>query len=224
VPLISEDFSTYTSTAQFMANPLAIYDLAEDLSPSEITLDATTGYGTSTKSMRYDWSANPSALDHRIGRAIRLPNLSEVWVEFVFKFSANFSLDAGNTAHSDAYKLLHMLVNVPGRFGLNFENNRSGCPNAEGPNDDYAAMYLPCIAPGTLFDGAWHMIRYHARLGAIDFHEFWLDGAYKGSRTGNTSASYMFDIRLGANLNQGPSQAQQSWWGKVLVYDKNPGW
>ena len=223
-PLVLEDFSSYSSTANMMSDPRHVYDLAEDISPSEISLDATTGFGTSTKSMRYDWPVSATLLDHRISRAIKLPNLQEIWVEFTFKTSPSFSLNAGNTAHSMAYKLLHVLVNVPGRFGLNFENNKTSCPNAEGPNDDYTNMYLSCSATGTMFDGAWHTIRYHARLGATDFHEFWQDGVYKGSRTGNTSASFMFDMRLGANMNQGPAQAQSNWWGKVIVYDKDPGW
>lgn len=227
-PALTEDFSTYTSTSNLLNDPRGIYVASENINTKQISLDTSVGYGKSTKSMRYDYPKMGSvSADYTISRSLNLKSVgaSEIWVEAAVRFSSNFSLNAGTSAGA-ALKLLHVAEpNVPGRFGLNFENGDNGSLNAEGPNDTYDAMYLRgSVRPGNLFDGNWHVVRYHIRLGSSDFHEFWVDGAYQGSRTGSTAASSFSWISLAKNLNQGPLQAQSLWWGSVKVWKTNPGW
>jgi hypothetical protein len=96
---------------------------------------------------------------------------------------------------------------------------------AEGPNDDYDDLYIfGSTAVGSLFDGNPHIIRYHARLGAEDFHEFSVDGVYQGSATGATAAAEFWGIALCRNLNMLAAEAMQMWWHRTRVYDENPGW
>src|SRR4029077_12615392 len=53
VPWLLEDFSSYSSTTNLLADPRGIYSVAEDVySPGEIVLDPTVGYGSSHQSMR----------------------------------------------------------------------------------------------------------------------------------------------------------------------------
>lgn len=227
-PALTEDFSTYTSTSNLLSDPRGIYVSSENINTKQITLDTSVGYGGSGKSMRYDYPRMGAvSADYTISRSLNLRSVgaTEVWVEAAVRFSSNFSLNAGTSAGA-ALKLLHVAEpDVPGRFGLNFENGDNGSLNAEGPNDTYDAMYLRgSVRPNSLFDGNWHVVRYHIRLGSSDFHEFWVDGAYQGSRTGSTSARSFSWISLAKNLNQGPLEAQSLWWGSVKVWKTNPGW
>ena len=59
-----EDFSTYTSTANLMANPRGTFLAA--LADSRIVLDQTVGLATSAKSMRYDFQIGRASWRERV--------------------------------------------------------------------------------------------------------------------------------------------------------------
>lgn len=224
-PDLEETFA-YTSTAQLLASPL--YARSEDINSGRIALDTSVRYD-GHPTMRYDYPARgPDGRDYTISRTIDLRGqvVTEVWVEAVVRFDPHFTLDGGADHIGKALKLLHVGVYGPaGRFGLNFENGDGGQLNAEGPNDAYEALYLRgSVKPRALFDGQWHVLRYHVRLGSPALHEFWVDGVYHGQRTGSTSATRLWAIALARNLNQGPPREQSLWWGRVRVWFADPGW
>ena len=84
VPWLLEDYSSYTSTSNLLADPRGIYSVGEDVySSGEIVLDATVGYGSSHQSMRYNFPDRTSeggstnqgrCTDFTIGRNITLPS------------------------------------------------------------------------------------------------------------------------------------------------------
>jgi hypothetical protein len=224
-PDIAESFA-YSGTATLLASP--IYLRSEDYNAGRIVLDQTVRYD-GHPTMRYDYPARPGQTEYTISRTIDLRpagSVREVWVEAAVRFEPQFTLDGGVQNYGQSLKLLHVGIYGPaGRFGLNFENGDGGQLNAEGPNDDYDAMYLRTgVRTRSLFDGQWHVIRYHVKLGATDMHEVWVDGVYQGRRTGQTSATRLWAIALARNLNQGPPRAQSMWWGRVRVWYADPGW
>jgi uncharacterized protein YjdB len=228
--ILMEDFSTYANTADFLSDPRNIYVDSDEFNTSRMVLDSNVGYGGSSKSLRYDYPVlGAVARDYTISRALdlRSHNPTEVWIEVAVRFSSNFSLNAGVPVGA-GLKLLtvHVWPEVGGRFGLHMENgDDEGTLNAEGPNDDYAALGLhSSVSNGSLFNAQWHVLRYHIRLGSSDMHELWVDGVYQGSKTGATAVSVMDMLHLARNLNQGPLQPQSLWWGKITVWKQNPGW
>jgi hypothetical protein len=227
VPFIHEDFSTYASTADLRADPRSLYMDSEDINVSQAFLDATTGVGGSTQSMRYDYPANGSVCrNHTISRSMRISR-TEIWVEWYAKYSSNFSMVAGvPTGCGIGWKFLLIWLDGgnAGRFGFHWTIGRT---DMEGPTDNYDAFLVwgSIVRPETLFDGQWHRYRYHARIsGGVGFHEGWIDDTYLGSKSATTSARTLDYMSLARNLNQGPLQAQSLWWGKISVYDRSPGW
>jgi hypothetical protein len=223
-PLVEEDFSQYTSTANMLSDPRGIYRTAEDFRTASIALDQSVGYGTSSRSMRYDYPAG-TGRDFTISRMLNMPSgaRGEVWVEFAVRWSSNFTITGNGQGAGPALKLLHVEQNgVAGRFGINLEGSSI---RAEGPNDAYQSLYLfGNVSTAALFNSQWHVIRYHVRLGESDFHEFWVDGVYQGSKTGATAASSLWGVALARNLNMLADRPMSMWWGRVRLWGSNPGW
>jgi hypothetical protein len=224
-PDLVEDFSTYTSTSNMISDPRDIYVDSEDINTSAMVLDTSVGYGASTKSMRYTYPAG-TGTDYTTSRSLDMPNgdQTEVWVEAVVRWSSDFTIQGNGQGSGPAQKLLHVGISggPAGRFGLNLEQDSI---RAEGPNDDYDDLYTPGdTTVDELFDGEWHTVRYHIKLGATDFHEFWVDGEYQGSNTGQTAASGLWDISLAKNLNMLSDHSMQMWWGQVKIWEQDPNW
>jgi hypothetical protein len=239
---LNVDFARYTSTADLMGHTDrngGPFRSAEDLNSGQISLDNTTGYGSSTRSMRYtfpDRSGTSNRCgDYSIGRVVGLPeNVKEVWVEVVAKFSDNFASRApsswGCTSNPD-YKFLFGMVNPGSRFelkvGMNGSRLSAGYPGSE---EDYRWG-----ESAALWDGQWHRYRFHWKLssdGAADGAvKVWIDGQLVYSKTGirttdnsGRAISSIWGIGLGRNMNQGPGQTQHVWWGSVKAWKTNPGW
>lgn len=221
---VVEDFSTYTSTADFLADPRGIYVDSEDFRPGQMTIDAAAGYGTSPQSLRYDYPAG-TATDYTISRSLDLPgsNPSEVWVEVVVRFSQGFSVYGNGQGYGTSLKFMHIGVQgVSGRWGLEMDGNRL---SMIAPSDAFEQMFASAgQINDTLMDGNWHVIRYHVRLGSTDFHETWVDGVHRGSASGSTAATGMTWVSLAKNLNMLAPNAQSLWWGRVSIWTQNPGW
>lgn len=225
-PVLVEDFSTYSSTANMLADPRGIYRLAEDFRTANMTLDTSVGYDIVSQSLRYDYPSGTDT-DYTISRMLDMPAEvgTEVWVEVVVRWSNNFTIAGNGQPAGSALKLLHVEQNgSAGRFAVNLEGSTI---RAEGPNDDYDDLYInpsPGVSVSTLFDGQPHVIRYHVRLGTDDFHEFSVDGQYLGSETGQTAASEFWGIALCRNLNKLSAVNMQMWWHLIRVYDQDPLW
>jgi hypothetical protein len=223
-PAIIENFSAYENTTHYLADPLNIYDEVETFRADRITLDNTVAYGVNTRSIRYDYP-NGTAKDYTISRALNIvPYATELWIEAVVRWDENFTVDGNGQGAGPAQKVLHVGITggPAGRFGLNIE---SSTLRAEGPNDDYDDLYLYGAATTSqLFDGGWHVIKYHVRLGENDSHEFWVDGVYQGNESGQTAATGLYKVMLGKNLNMLSDHNMSMWWGQVHIWTQDPQW
>jgi len=248
-PILVEDFSTYSSTANFHSDPRNIYANQEFGGPwgqwSRIALDTTTGIadvgaGSSTRSMKYTWPNrefatgiqpdSPRCVDFYILKALPLAPVPELWVEFYVKFSANWTSRApaawGCTSNPD-YKFIFLTTSPGGRFSL--KNDYAGLgtrwdPTAPSQGDgDNNFIY------NTWHDNQWHRIRIHAKVavgGANAAHRVWLDNDLVYTRNGFTTGTQtaINGLSLGNNMNQGPGQIQTLHWGLIRAFTANPGW
>lgn len=225
-PDLVEDFSTYSSTANMLSDPRGIYSVGEDVQTPEMALDTTVGFGTSTKSMRFDFPARDSiCTDYTIGRNINLPSdQSDVYLEVVAKFQNGWTNTAPGCSgvSNEDYKFVFGRVRTSGRFNVMVGTYNSeftvGYPGGEDNFEGGAA--------GTLFDGQWHTYRFHMKVGSSGACKLWVDGVVvKDYGTVSMAANQIYGIALGRNINQGPPSPQSMWWGKVSVwYTSNPGW
>lgn len=249
-PWVLEDFSTYSSTEHLRSDPRRIYGtrLWGDKNPNLITLDTSTGYGGSDRSMKYTFPSRSGSSsrcsDFTVGRDLLLPSYvpnqstrgpRELWIEVVAKFSPNFRTRAPaewNCNSAPDYKWLFGLINAGGRFELKIgqQGDRITVGGPGGINEDVISGYRA----SEFWDGQWHRYRLHFKFsssstaadGAI---EVWIDDKKVFSRTNLVSgAQYagdaFFGVALGRNLNQGPAEDMALWWGRVAVWRENPGW
>jgi uncharacterized protein YjdB len=235
VPWLLEDYSSYTSTSNLLADPRGIYSVGEDIySPGEIVLDQSVGFGSSHQSMRYDFPDRTSVggstnqgrcTDFTIGRNISLPStVSEAWIEIEVKFDSTFVTVAPSSwgcTSAPAYKFILPRTDVSrfqlvvGIFGGEYT---FGYPGNEEPGD-WPMEWTP-------FDGKWHVYRMHVKCGnGSGSATLWVDGVkLRDFQNVTTSASGIYGIAMGRNVNQGPDHPQSVWWGRVAVYKTNPGW
>ena len=230
-PWIEEDFSTYTSAANMLADPRGIYSVAEDENPSRISLDQSTGYGASNRSMRYDY-VNVGCTSQTVGRNMTLPYaVKELWAEFYVKFSIGFtSQNPLGCATPPDYKFIFGRLNEPvGRFAVRWGSQSPPSITVEaGPNVDLYT-YEP-IAPYS--DGLWHRVRVHWKAGPsgtpTTVIQTWVDGKLIYDRSDfvmNGSSPAIYGLALGRNLDQGlPNVTMSLWWGLVRVWNASPGW
>ena len=228
-PTILEDFSTYSSTANFLSNPRGIWKMGVDGSGTDhIVLDQNVGYGASSKSMRYDWPNNASKDQNTTihpGFLYFPGNLTHVWVEFVVRFNQNFAVNAGWPGGAE-YKLAAMgsyfgstgRWNVPEMQEYQFV---SGWPGNE-------AGFITGPTPKSLWDGQPHVFRVEAKLGPNGIFKLWIDGTLRVNQSGfvtDPSHKVIDCFGPGLNLNQGPNFAgMQMWWHKIAMWSNDPGW
>lgn len=240
VPFLEDDFSTYTSTANLISNPRSVFVTVEDFRSNQIVLDEAVGFGTSTKSMRYDFpdrtgeggsGTSGRCTDYSISRMLRTEGRKHVWVEVYARFSTNFTVRAPtewNCTSAAEYKFLFGSVSSgTGRFNLEFQSNRwiFGYPGNET-----AVVRDGTPAPSSFWDGQWHRYRFEFKVSsATDVADgaarAWIDDLQIADLSGLViNRNGLYGIPLGRNMNQGPGAPQSVWWGRVRVYDSNPGW
>lgn len=233
-----ETFGSYSSTANMLADPRGIYSVAEDVNTAQMALDTTIGYSAYglTQSMRYDFpdrtgeggSGNTGRCsDYTIGRNLTLPSTqTEIWTECVMKTDPAFTTLAPSgwsCTTAAAYKFWFGRTDVSrfqaviGIFGSEYT---SGYPGNEEPSDDPMTW--------TPFDGLWHVYRTHWKLGSgTGVCTLMVDGTIVKQFTGVTpTASDIYGLALGRNMNQGPAQLSSVYWGCISVWlaGNNPGW
>ncbi|HKR55833.1 MAG TPA: hypothetical protein VJS20_06000, partial [Gemmatimonadales bacterium] len=231
---MEENFSEYSSTSNMLSDPRGIYSTGEDVTTTQMVLDQGVGYDSSTQSMRFDFpdrtgeggsGTTGRCSDYTIGRNINLPNhVTEVWIEAVIKFQNGFTTVAPSgwgCTSAAAYKTVFGRTDVSrfnlvlGIFGTSYT---WGYPGNEEPAD-FPMTFTP-------FDGQWHTYRMHMKLGSgTGAATVMVDGVTVKDLSGvTTSASYIYGVALGRNMNQGPGAAQSMWWGKVTIWDQDPLW
>ncbi|HWZ27239.1 MAG TPA: hypothetical protein VNX15_01670, partial [Gemmatimonadales bacterium] len=238
--VLEENFSEYSSTTNMLADPRGIYSTGEDAATTQMVLDQTVGYDSSTQSMRFDYpdrtgeggsGTTGRCTDYTIGRNINFPsNLTEVWIETVVKFQSGFATvapSAWGCTSAAAYKMVFGRTPT-GRFnlvlGIFGSDYTFGWPTNQEPSDD--------PMPFSPFDGQWHVYRMHFKVstpaGSSTSNaacELWVDGVAVKSYTSIVETNaYLYGVAVGRNMNQGPGQAQSMWWGRVTIWDQDPQW
>ncbi|MHB1297306.1 MAG: LamG domain-containing protein [Gemmatimonadaceae bacterium] len=232
-PVLIEDFSSYVDLAQFLTNPRGIYSTLSAASEGNEVFgrdhfSLVPGLEGSPHALRFtfpDRTASASRCrDYSIGVNLRLPApVQEVWVEVVAQYSANFTTRAptawGCTSNPD-HKFLFGRVTPSGRFGLHAGTGGGqwtfGYPGNEDNEFGWSA---------SPFDGQWHTYRLHMKAGPVGAATFWLDGVRIRSFSDvPTTASSIYGLAIGRNLNQGPATPQSLTIGRVRVYTADPGW
>lgn len=232
-PFLVEDFSTYSSTSDMLSDPRGIYVGSSDIREDLIVLDTAEGVpelGTS-QSMRYDFEPGVGT----ISRALDLDGLNELWIEVWVKFSSNFKTDWGGSGNPD-YKWI--FVNTvtsrfdtkTGTFGTNY---RIAGPRNANVDDSGTSSQE--------WDGEWHRYRVHYKhasaTGANDGTvEAWIANEPGGrnlwigsvgdvdTNIGEDGVGLMQMFHLGRNMNQPPTELVNIWWGKISLWDQDPGW
>ena len=224
-----EDFSTYSSTANYLADPLSIYSNGEDQNTAQIVLDTTDGYGSLTQCVRYDWPDRSGVCsDYTIGRNLTLPaTATEVWAEVAIKLSSAWTtVAAGCSGVSNPdYKFVFGRVNgIGSRFDSRIGNSGNNIINGYPGNE---AADIVATTRTDLLDNQWHVFRWHWKIGNGDgVSRMWIDGVLESNLTNidTSTATNIYGIALGRNMNQGPDEIQSLKWGRVRVFNSNPGW
>lgn len=236
-PALTEDFTTYTNTADMLADPRNIYS-AEDVLTAQMTLvvDATAPGGQVMMYTFPDRTAEGDRCsDYTIGRNLTLPTpLTEAWVEVRAKFDTGFvtTVPGGwGCVSGNAYKFVFGRTQVS-RFQVVLgvqgagEVIETGYPGNEEP----AAGKIPTgdLAFSEVVNAGYVTYWMHWKLGSgTGVCKLWVNGVNYINLTGLTtsaSATSIYGIALGRNINHGPSAAQTMRWGSVKVYDADPGW
>ena len=242
---LTEDFSKYTDTANMFADPRNIYSTAEDLLTGQMSLGTDGGYGGSPNYMRYTYPdrtalSGSRCADYTIGRNIKFYSngstvINDVWVEISTRFSSGFSVKApaGWSCQSGAgLKFIFGRIPVGPRYALGMDDTAWMVDWPPGGFDD-RTNFVSSFNP---FDGEWHTYRHHWKpstttTSADGIVKVWLDGVVcyssttlniKNSSDGTVTGTY--GLALARNINQGPDHVQTLDWGKIVVYNTDPGW
>ena len=223
-----ENFSTYSSTANMLADPRGIYS-AEDVNDPQIVLDTSDGYNGLTQCMRYDWPDRSGVCsDYVIGRNISFSqSLTEVWVEVVIKLSSAWTTVAagcGGISNPD-YKFVFGRVNgIGSRFDSRIGNSGNNIINGYPGNE---AADIVSTTRTDLLDDQWHVFRWHWKIGnGNGISRMWIDGVLESDLTSidTSTATNIYGLALGRNINQGPDEIQTLKWGQIRVFNSDPGW
>ncbi len=238
-PWMVMDFSQYPNTAALLAdvggNSAYRWDQSRAANQGQVVLDPTVVYGALPQSMRYDFPVVGAVCqDYGIRPGgLRFPgwvNAQEMWVEVVAMFSTNFATDAGVGGCNSDYKFVFLGTNPGGRYEV--KSGTYGIPGYFSTNYPSGIQDTYTFQIGSVWDGQWHVYRMHAKnssnpgVSADAAWQVWVDGV-KHVDVANVvdGSTGIWDIDLGANMNQGPAVAgMHVWWGQVKVWTVNPGW
>jgi uncharacterized protein YjdB len=223
-PAIVEDFSTYTSTANFISDPRGIYNRVEDQQTSRITLDTDVLFN-GHPTMRYDWPVN--AVEPTITRMLRLPaRTRKVWVEWWSLYPTNF-LD-GVSAKKVLFVHGDNGSGLIGRFAVNMENGPGGSFNAEGDHvggiyEGPGGWYRRGPANREILDGKWHRHRVAVDLDVPRFR-YWLDDTLRTDAVAEITITGLGGVSMGRNFNRTPAVPVVERWGEIRIWTTDPGW
>lgn len=228
---LTEDFSSYATTAALRA---ASWVYAPDTTwgtASGISLDTTEGYGTSDRCMKTSFAIGDAGQPGQtINMLLPTTTIAEYWSEFWVKVSTSFDSDGGGAGNPD-YKFIFWGVSDPpvGRNEIKIGNygdmHNLDCRYNAGPDT------LRITTTNVINSGVWHRYRAHNKVtggsGAIFSVEFWdgTNAAQLLEQTGfSLSMTELSYIVLGANRNRTALVPMWIKWGKITLYNANPGW
>jgi hypothetical protein len=205
-----------------------------------MVLDDNVSYtadgATYTKALRYDYADRSGLGDYctsyTISNILYFTPQTEVWVELYYSFAANFTTVAPGCSglSNPDLKFLFLGTEAEDRWGL-YIGVGGGQWQAS-----YPGALISNVASTVEFDGAWHRVRWHAKVSTTissgdGAFELWLDATkvvdLRGINTVHTNGTAVISIpylTLGANLNQGPDHAMSRWYGRLRIFKTNPGW
>jgi len=231
-PWVEEDFSAYTSTQDWRENGCLNRPHGSDLacqSPGRQFLDKSVGYGSLTQSVRFDF-VDQGGNSIMVGFPIELPSPTpEIWIEAYVRFSTNFTVCNPKFPPCDYKFILAEHTDFRGDWRLKL----GGSGVASDPNFHVNANSLEFdlgIKSEPYFDGEWHRFRLHFRqassAGAADgLIETWLDDLKAPSATERNDSKIFMYLDMGRNKDKGRDSGTESvWWGRVRVWNANPGW
>jgi uncharacterized protein YjdB len=201
-PWVADDFSSYTSSANFVSDPRQIYNKIEDMNTQQMVIDNTVGLNIGghnlKQSLRYDYPSQVSNVqgaqtgrcgDYYVARSMNLPanaKVDQIWMEFYVKFSANFTTIApkswGCTGNPD-FKTIFIKTYPDSRFQLKTGTSAQGetapiyrwwARYPSGPDEDNYAV--------NAYDGQWHRVQMYAKRSTTasskdGAYKVWIDGA-----------------------------------------------
>jgi hypothetical protein len=213
-----------------MADPRNLYD-SETFNAPQISLDTGVGYGGLTQSMKYTWPSRAQCTDFSIGRNLTLPsNVPELWLEVYARFSSGFTTQAsgcGGQSNPDYKFLFGRITGMSSRFEIVLGNGGSAIITGYPGNEEAVRAAITTTSSGIWQDDAWHRFRFHWKIGSgTGAMEAWIDGTKIANLTGVSTGSTtgIYGVAMGRNMNQGPTVSQSLWWGRVAIYNSNPGW
>lgn len=231
-PWLLEDFSTYSSTANWLSDPRGIYSVAEDEGTGQMTLDQTGGVNIDgynlNQAARYDYVA-PGCTSQTLERNLVLPqSVPELWFELYIKFTTNFTTKNVNGCSTPPdFKMFFLRINEAiGRGAVRWGSQTPPEVTVEIGNsvDLYTGAFISQYS-----DNKWHRLRGHWRLnGTASVIELSIDGVtvYNNhALNAGGVAPVFYGLSMGRNLDQGvPSGTMSEWWGRLAVFNTNPGW
>lgn len=260
-----EEAWDYADTAEMESDPNGWFEADHQDEPTltDITLDTglTTPWGgtTACKLSFDDMSGElPAGTEVNLGKNVLLPDAEadapkEIWMEFYIKFDDVWSttFGAGEFDHKTMFLLQRRVSGSNYRWDWRVGNQANANPGMlfqyAGQSSNYW-LNTDLSGSGTgragandyLWDGAWHVVRIHAKLSS-DFEvtdaekHMWIDGVKLAQQTGfftpgeadgqprATEDEFFQRLALGRNISR-PNQAQAFWWGRIRIYVDDPGW
>jgi len=212
----------YATTADYLAS--AIYVKGEDADfASNGVIDPDVSF-EGHASLRYTFPARGECTDYSIGRNISLPAVvGELWLEWWARFSPGFTTVKAGCASNPDYKFFLPRVQGSGRFNVMVGTsvNLTYTVGYPGGEDNFEGGNA-----GRLFDGAWHHFQFHIKAGGSGTAALWVDGQLvKDYGTVSTTATGIYGLAVGRNMNQGPVVTESVWWGRITAWTSKPaGW
>lgn len=236
-PWREDDFDSYTSISNFLADPRGIYT-SEDEITSQMSL-VQPGYNGSANAYRVTFpDRSGSCSDYTVQRNLSFPaNVDEVWVEFAARFSANFETVAagcGGSSNPD-FKFVFVRTLPDSRFS--WKNGTNGTHWDPTPPTHGDGTYNYIDPDGLLWDGQWHLYRLHCKNSS---DQFTADGRMRGmidgvekfdlanivvyNNSGGGAITDLYGLKMYGNMNQGPDEICTVDMGLVRLYNSDPGW
>ena len=226
-PFLVEDFSTYSSMADLLSDPRSIYKASEQLTPEQMALNTTFGYGSSPQCLEYifpDRTADGDrCTDYSISLSTIFPNdgnIQEVWVEVAIKTTVGFLTQAPASwgcSSGQGYKLLDLNVDPGDRFSIGLLTGDNppitgqmwfGYPDNITDEDAKVDFTDPRLTSFNAVDGGWHVYKIHGKIStgypgapnADGILQGWIDGVLVVNKTNIVTTS------APNNTNVPPSQ------------------
>jgi hypothetical protein len=207
---------------------LSWYQVSDYTDASRISIDLTDGApGGSGRSMRYDFPAGSGG----VGILMRLPSpVTDYWTEIWAKFSPSFESRGTCNGNNPDYKFVFWALQ-PGDARNEIKVGNYGSMQNLDTRYMSGPDVLRITTPSPMNSGQWHRYRVHNKVagngGSIFSVEFW-DGVNPPQVLKQTGFSMEYSsmnyIVLGANRNCNAAANMWIKWGKITLYNQNPGW